>query len=154
MEQFLLSQEKVCFKCQVKKPLSEFYAHKEMSDGHLGKCKDCAKADVMEHREANLEKIRAYDRERSNLPHRVEARAEYQKFYRANNREKYIATGKANRAARAGKIKKEACVVCGKTGAVEKHHPDYSKPLDVVWLCRVHHSHVHHGKISLSGFQP
>jgi hypothetical protein len=32
----------------------------------------------------------------------------------------------------------QPCEVCGAT-KVEKHHPDYSKPLEVRWLCREHH---------------
>lgn len=39
---------KTCFKCGIDKPLSEFYAHSEMKDGFLNKCKSCTRKDVKE----------------------------------------------------------------------------------------------------------
>jgi hypothetical protein len=57
-------KNKDCFKCGESKPLSEFYKHKQMKDGHLNKCITCNKKDAMAHRSENLEKIREYDRER------------------------------------------------------------------------------------------
>lgn len=38
--------EKICFKCSLLKPLEDFYKHKQMSDGHLNKCKVCTKNDT------------------------------------------------------------------------------------------------------------
>ena len=43
-----------------------------------------------------------------------------------------------------GKIIKQPCSVCGKIKS-EAHHPDYSKPLEVIWFCRSHHK-LHHAR--------
>lgn len=41
-----------------------------------------------------------------------------------------------------GTLEKKQCEVCG-AKRVDAHHDDYSKPLDVRWLCRGHHLKFH-----------
>ena len=134
---------KTCFKCGLEKPLTEFYRHPRMADGFLGKCKDCAKADVSMHYRANIGHYVAYERERFKKPERRAAMREYRK---ARPLEKRKATNLTSAAIHDGRLIKQPCVVCGER-AVEAHHDDYSKPLEVRWLCRRHHLE-HHGKVS------
>ena len=60
----------------------------------------------------------------------------------AEHREKARVVAKANYALRTGKIEREPCHVCGRNA--QMHHPDYTKPLEVVWVCRKHHMAAHH----------
>lgn len=41
-----------------------------------------------------------------------------------------------------GRVERRPCYDCGAV-KVEAHHPDYSKPLEVEWLCRRHHVERH-----------
>jgi len=61
---------------------------------------------------------------------------------RMANPEKPRAYGIVMRAIRSGKLKRQPCEVCG-TLKVVAHHEDYSKPLEVNWLCRKHHNEHH-----------
>jgi len=63
------------------------------------------------------------------------------KKWRANNREKVIAAGRINDAIRYGKLKRKPCEICGEKKS-HGHHPDYSKPLLVIWLCPFHHKNL------------
>lgn len=45
-------------------------------------------------------------------------------------------------ALKTGRLKRQPCEVCGAKDA-EAHHPDYSKPLEVMWLCVPHHGAEH-----------
>lgn len=45
-----------------------------------------------------------------------------------------------NRAVKKGEIVPQACEECGSTTNVDGHHDDYSKPLEVHWLCRSCHA--------------
>jgi len=62
------------------------------------------------------------------------------------------ARGAIRSAIRGGHIvKPAACSSCGKDCVPEGHHPDYSKPLEVEWLCTSCHNRVHRGAVLLHG---
>ena len=62
----------------------------------------------------------------------------YKKRSEARYPEKAMARAVYNRERRAGRIDKLPCVVCGNPMS-EAHHEDYTKPLNIIWLCRKHH---------------
>ena len=121
-----------------------FYKHSQMGDGHVGKCKECTKLDVTNHRNANIYKIRQYDRDRGKLPHRKKAAARYLKKFRKENPLSRSAHSMVERAIRDGRLKKPfKCSKCGEVKRLCAHHHDYYMPLDVVWLCQPCHKQLH-----------
>lgn len=134
---------KTCFKCGVIKPLDDFYKHPRMGDGHLNKCKECTKRDMHESRhEKHRDRVLAYEKDRSSRPERVALHARSQIAYRADHPDRVSANGKLRRAVQSGRVQKLPCLICGDDKSVG-HHPDYSRPLDVVWLCQAHHMQTH-----------
>ena len=136
------SKTKTCFVCSQEKPIELFYKHKAMKDGRLNKCKECTKSYVLARRWENIESERERDRIRSKKPHRASSITAYTKKWREENPEKASAHASVARAVKSGKISKpSSCEMCGDDSSViHGHHKDYSKPLDVDWLCPVCHA--------------
>jgi hypothetical protein len=137
---------KTCFKCGQSKPAAFFYPHLQMGDGHLGKCKVCTRKDAAERIArkkldplwVNRERARCRTKQER---YRLEGRAkqpsmEAMQRWNRQNRPKKRAELIAYRAHKKGiLVKPAACQHCGRKLPLEKHHPDYSKPLVVEWLC-------------------
>ena len=143
---------KTCTRCGVNKDESLFGANKSSEDGLHYKCKECASVYQKERRERlNASKPPGW-KEKS------KDRAKYMEQWITNNpgymtakkrewwkknKDKLKVKDAVRYAIKTGKLVKTPCHICGDV-QVEGHHPDYSRPLDVVWLCRKHHNEVHH----------
>jgi len=64
------------------------------------------------------------------------------KLYALNNPEKIKAYKIFKNAINSSKIKRLKCRDCDRLDT-HGHHPDYSKPLEVIWLCPIHHKLEH-----------
>ena len=133
---------KTCFKCNTVKPLSEFYKHPRMADGHVNKCKECNRNDVTANRNKNIEKVREYDRARGKEPERIKASREIIRAWRNEDSRRVLAHTSVARAIRNGSLVRQPCVRCGEAKSLA-HHEDYDKPLEVVWLCQPCHKQRH-----------
>lgn len=133
---------KICFKCKQKKELNEFYKHPRMKDGHLNKCKECNKKDVSKNYADNIDYYKNYDAMRNDSNKRKEKALEYQTNRREREPIKYKARTAVSNAIRDKKLFKQPCQECGNIKS-QAHHEDYTKPLEVVWLCFICHRQEH-----------
>lgn len=145
-----MENHKTCKKCDTQKTNSEFYLRDAT-------CKECRKAAVRANRSANIEHYRAYDRTRANNSDRALARKEYlktdagkaarsraTKINRTKTPEQVYARSVLSRAIHEWGMKRpENCQHCGCECVPHGHHDDYSKPLDVIWLCAACHTKRH-----------
>lgn len=133
---------KTCIKCGLTKPLEEFYIDKRNGDKRRGACKMCVKAQVRANYRGKKAYFQEYDRRRNSDPHRKEASAKRYRKLREAHPEKVKAYDAVHRAVKSGVLIKGPCEICG-SKKVQAHHEDYSKPLDVIWLCSLHHHWIH-----------
>ena len=137
---------KTCTKCGVEKPQNEFYSHR---DGLHPHCKECVKAAVRARHQRNPERQNNYKRRHyaENLADERAKRREYERLnrkaavrrvraWKTRNPEKVRAQNAAAKAIQSGRlIRPEKCQRCPSIGPLGAHHHDYSKPLEVEWLC-------------------
>ena len=67
----------------------------------------------------------------------------YKKLQIERYPERIKARNMIRHAIRNGTVVRGNCNVCGIDEKIEAHHPDYSSPLTVEWLCRKHHRELH-----------
>lgn len=132
-----MESEKKCTKCEQVKLESEFYQTSKTA--RSSKCKECTKRDNRLNRSKRIDYYTEYERRRSKSPDRVAKLPAYRKH---RPQYKKIANYTVSNAIRDGRLVRGPCEVCGSSD-VEAHHDDYTKPLDVRWLCFRHHRELH-----------
>lgn len=120
---------KMCFGCTIPLPIKAFNRNRSRKDGLQSICRKC------QHEREGHDKI-------FRPPITPERhRAAY--FGRRRRQPKQMwARWTVRNAIRDGRLIKQPCKRCGNPKS-QAHHKDYSKPLNVVWLCQRHHNEVH-----------
>ncbi len=125
-----------CTRCKIAKDATQFYKNGVA-------CKDCLKASDRA-RYANDPRVKARHQRYAASERGKERGAAAKSSWQSRNPDKRAAHVKVGNAVRDGKIiKPEVCDQCKKPGKIHAHHKDYSKPLEVDWLCTTCHSAEH-----------
>lgn len=127
------SATKVCHWCVRELPLAKFQIAPTMKSGRANRCRDCQK-------EKRTTRYIAAPKIAKTADAKVRAGRER---YRKNHPEKIAAHRVVEGKLRRGKLTRKPCEVCGSEDRLNAHHDDYSKPLDIRWLCRLHHVQLH-----------
>ena len=152
---------KTCYTCLKAKSISEFYANKKSADGFDGLCKECAKAAMIRRyyekrqdpawvlKERRRGRLKSANQRKRGLRQRRnnEADRDRTRRYRIIYKDRFLAHCVVRNAIRLGTIVKGPCEQCGNPKRVHGHHDDYTKPLEVRWLCPTCHGN-HHAQLN------
>jgi hypothetical protein len=126
-----------CSCCRQFKPIEDFTIDRSKKSGLRYDCKDCANARQKRYR--STEAGKAIRRIHRNRFASTEAGKAVQKRCLQKYPEKKRARNIVTLAIKHGELTQQPCQKCGASPA-EAHHEDYSKPLEVEWLCKKHHA--------------
>jgi hypothetical protein len=138
-----MDKQKTCFKCGCEKPITDYYKHKKMLDGHLNKCKACVKSDVK----------KRYDKLFQNSDFResekVRAREKYHRLYKGNviidsEKQKYRQFAYRNQYPEKYKAKNMSQHI-KKSKGMHAHHWSYreSHAKDIIEITPKDHATIH-----------
>jgi hypothetical protein len=131
---------KRCSYCRKTKPVDQFHRRSNCASGCQSRCKECRYKTVDQ---AVKQTANQQWRTKNSVIHN----AANQKW-RANNRAKTRAHKLLDEAVKNGDLERpDTCERCGlkSSRALHGHHRDYSRPLEVLWLCAKCHGAEHHG---------
>ena len=127
-----------CSKCKAMKELTEFYKSRSRKDGLQCYCKECCRKITQKYQQTETGKVvsrkgqQKYRQSEAGRAGRQNSSQKYRQLYpekfKAHDAVKYaVSTGKL--------LRPNHCESCFKECRPEGHHEDYSKPLEVEWLC-------------------
>lgn len=134
---------KICSRCKKERKLTDFTKCKANKDGLDFYCKDCKKQYSIEYLATKNGKIKHKRSSKIYIKNNPGKLKIYNKKAKAKgkpiwqNAHKILFNALKNKI-----ILKQPCLVCGNKN-VHGHHEDYTKPLDVIWLCHKHHFQLH-----------
>lgn len=145
-------EEKKCSKCEKIQPITEFYPHEQCRDKHTNICKSCEQIRHREYYLKNKAKVALINKNwRINNPekHRKSSFESIKKWKKHN-----VEAAKAHQLVNNHILRKKNlvpinCEKCGDVTKLQAHHEDYSKPFDIMWLCKKCHLKKHN-RVSFS----
>lgn len=127
---------RTCKTCKAEKPIDKFELNEKWRRRECTSCRF-------------KKKNKTPSRQKWSKKYRRDKSKQYNKHWKnwkKKNGKQYSSNSEWTKFKRRNDIHYLPCVVCGNKS--EAHHPDYSKPLLILYLCRSHHQEIHSGVIS------
>lgn len=127
-----------CRKCGMEKDIDGFYPRNKV-------CKECTKKRVSDYQKGPGKHIhnkacREYNKSDKGKAALSKARENYLESHRLRQRARWA----VKRSIKSGKLcRPTSCQTCGCKCHPDAHHPDYTSPTDVMWLCKSCHVEWH-----------
>lgn len=152
----------LCRGCGTRKPITDFYRRTGKPDKPRYPCKACQRAAASRRHYANhpghspddppwkkyppgtdIIAIRRTSARKYQKEHRAEYRAYLTKWHRKHPKARIAYQRIVNEKRKGNLSTPSTCSCCGCASTIHGHHPDYAKPLRVIWLCVGCHRRLH-----------